>query len=327
MSNSTGKKDAYSQDDIKELLQEYEENPFDPAKKSAVDVIRIFYKNNVSILPVISRRNILIGIVTKEAIVSEMSDIERTNQMKIDKLITKVAKRMTFEELLPFVADCKSFTVINIFGEEQREWKRLDLLNAVDNSSLSAKEIKTEVDQQKEDQVMEWMIYLILEHLPRPLYAMNERGHTVFYNGHFEELYLSAMNTDDIDIPFLEKSLNDQDRNDYFYPENNKTEMYFYNKDMKFYYEKIPMINKDKKCGYLIYCSKYLNESMKIFNKNSSEENIPFEERVESIERVIIIDELKKNENDIDKTAQTLKIAKSLLLKRIKKLEIILQTA
>ena len=61
------------------------------------------------------KRGILLGILSKEKVISELSDIERVNRQKIDDFITKVLRKMTLDDLLPLVGNIKEFVVINLF--------------------------------------------------------------------------------------------------------------------------------------------------------------------------------------------------------------------
>ncbi|HON80198.1 MAG TPA: CBS domain-containing protein, partial [Spirochaetota bacterium] len=73
----------------KEPLKEFNENPYDPGKTKPEDIMRIFFVNNVPIIPVTSKSGLLIGILRKEDLVSELSDIERVRQQKTDQFISK----------------------------------------------------------------------------------------------------------------------------------------------------------------------------------------------------------------------------------------------
>ena len=157
--------------------KEFEENPFDHQNKRPEDVVRLFYLHDVPVIPVVSKRGMLLGILRKENVIAELSDIERVEKLKIDEFITRLAARMSFDDLLPY-GKIKEFIVINIFGEEQGTWSRLQLFSACDTSRGSAPE--AEIRKQQEDQALEWMIYLILEHIPRALYALNSNGSTIF---------------------------------------------------------------------------------------------------------------------------------------------------
>jgi CBS domain-containing protein len=247
--------DSTDQQAVNELLREFEENPFE-ARRTPADVMRIFFQFNVPVLPVVSRRGILIGVITKEAITAEMSDIDRCNEQKIDEFVTRVARPMTFEALLPYLAAHASFSVINIFGEVQGNWSRLELIRAVDAPHSCAESVvQNEVDEQLERQSMEWMIYFILEHIPRALYAMNTDGKTIFYNSYFEDIVLKAFETDDIDVALLERVLGDKAINDVRVAGGRDGIVTFYNRRLEIEYEKVPMFSRGVAVGYLVYVS------------------------------------------------------------------------
>ena len=171
---------------ISEDLKEFQENPYDHHDKRPEDVVRLFYVHDVPVIPVVSKRGILIGVLRKESVISQLSDIERVEKLKIDEFITQLAGRMNFDDLLPY-GKIREFVVINIFGEVQGTWTRLQLFSACENNKGT--EHVEEVKKQQEDQALEWMIYLILEHVPRGLYAVNEKGKTIFYNSYFEDFF------------------------------------------------------------------------------------------------------------------------------------------
>jgi transcriptional regulator with PAS, ATPase and Fis domain len=297
----------------KEELKEFEANPYNPEKSSPEDVMRIFFVNDVPIIPVISKKGALIGVLKKDDVISELSDIERTKNQKIDQFITRLSRKMTLDELLPYVSNIQEFTVINMFGEVQGKWSRIDLLEASENRKNN-KVGSADIEKQKEEQVLEWMIYLILEHIPRALYALNQHGKTIFYNSHFEELYLSSMKKD-VDVKFIENSFGQHDKNDFYYRSGVKEEMFFYNKDMDIYYEKIPLLSNDRPVGFLIYCDR--NSSENDDKTISRTKGKSLSEMLGAVERRLIVDVLKSKKYDIGKTAEELKMSKQALRKKI----------
>ncbi|MBN2771637.1 MAG: hypothetical protein JXR90_13145 [Spirochaetes bacterium] len=306
----------YSGQDFKELL-EYESNPFDTTKKRAADIMRIFFERNVPLLPVVSRDNHLFGIITKPALTAAMSDIDNFDSVKIDAFVMKVAQKMEFEEVVALIGNEKLFPVINIFGEEKGNWSRIDLLEASDVTRMKKNDVDLEVQQNKEDAALEWMIYMILEHIPRPLYAVNQNGGTVFYNGLFEQLVCERLDVFEPDVEYIEKSFADVTLNDYF--EGSLGEYCFYNKELDLYYEKVPMKNEGKSVGYLIYCSRGLKEHA---DAGTNQDAVSFDGKVEAYERKLIVDALHASGNELTITAEMLDISRSALQKKIKKLGI-----
>jgi len=293
--------------------KEFTENPFDHQNRRPEDVVRLFYLHDVPIIPVISKRGILIGILRKESVISELSDIERVEKLKIDEFITRIAVKMNFDDLLKY-GKIREFVVINIFGELQGHWNRLQLFAACDNAKIAHHE--DEIKKQQEDQVLEWMIYHILEHIPRALYALNEKGKTVFYNSLFEELYEEKMNSE-VDVENVEKTISDPARNELF-SALNQDDLHFYNSDLDMFYEKIPLVSGGKKSGFLIFCE----------NKNPGENefkipgvdlrNKTLNEILEAVERHLLVDAIRSGKN-LDDAAQKLKITKQALVSKIKK--------
>ncbi|MCL1912004.1 MAG: hypothetical protein FWG13_07355 [Leptospirales bacterium] len=291
------------------------ENPYSANGKQTSDIVRLFYINDTPIIPVVSKRGTLLGILKKDDVVAELSDLERSNKYKIDEFITKLAKKPPFEELLQYGA-IREFPVINIFGELQGRWTRIQLLAAGD---IPALEPKDDMRVHKEEQVLEWMIYLILEHIPRALYAVNEKGKTIFYNSRFEQLYTSKRKEEDVDLLFVEKTLKNADRNE-LVSGHDKYDIYFYNKDFELNYEKVPLLSNKKKVGYLIYFD-HMPAEDGITVTGADIRGMSLENILASVERQIIVDSLRSCMN-IKDAAESLGITKQSLLKKMEKLEI-----
>jgi transcriptional regulator with PAS, ATPase and Fis domain len=298
---------------------EFQENPYNPESKGPEEIVRLFYVNNVPILPVVSKRGLLLGILTKENVISELSDIERVGKQKIDAFVMKILKKISLDELLPVAGNVKEFPVINLFGEIYGKWSRLELFTACEKSGTghAGASPDKEAQKQRDEQALEWMIYLVLEHIPRALYAINDKGRTVFFNNHFEDIF-SSVDGKEVDANFVETSLADPKRNDFFYRKKDNKDIYFYNKDMNFYYEKIPLMSDDKNVGYLIFVDKFPGEGKAILpapDANAKSLN----EMLESVERSIIVDSLNQNGNNIKEAAKNLKLTAKALTAKIEK--------
>ena len=298
----------------KEFL-EFEENPYNPENKGPEEIVRLFYSNNVPILPVVSKRGLLLGILTKENVISELSDIERVGKQKIDAFIMKISRKMSLDDLLPMAGSIKEFVVINLFGEVYGKWSRLELFTACEQTGGGS--IK-EAPKHRDEQILEWMIYLVLEHIPRALYAVNDKGKTIFYNSYFEDIYTKNTGKD-VDAKLVESSLGSPDKNDFYYRNKEKKDMYFFNKDMKFFYEKISMVSNDKNVGYLIFADKSLGETQSMSIPGIDMESMSLNEMIESVERSIIVDSIRQNKNNLTETAKKLKTSKKSLENKIEK--------
>jgi hypothetical protein len=305
---------------------EFEENPYNPESKGPEEIVRLFYLNNVPVLPVVSKRGLLLGILTKENVISELSDIERVGKQKIDAFVMKILKKISLDELLPVAGNVKEFPVINLFGEVYGKWSRLELFSACEKSTTrhtgeagqAGDSPDNEAQKHRDEQILEWMIYLVLEHIPRGLYALNDKGKTIFFNSHFEDIF-NKIDGKEVDAKFVETSLSDQKRNDFFYKDKDRKDIYFYNKDMNFYYEKIPLVSDDKNVGYLIFVDKSLGEKSAPAFPGPEMEAMPLNEMLESVERSIIVDSLRQNGNNVKETAKSLKLAVKALSNKIEK--------
>ncbi len=296
--------------------KEFTENPYDYQNARPEDVVRLFYIHDVPIIPVVSKRGILIGILKKQSIISELSDIERVERLKIDEFITRNAVRMTFDDLIPY-GKIREFIVINIFGELQGKWSRIQLFTACDSPKAANQE--SEVKKQQEDQVLDWMIYLILEHIPRALYALNEKGKTIFYNSHFEDLYVSKFGSD-VNVELLEKLFSDPMKNELF-SSADENDLSFHNNELDIFYEKIPLISNEKKSGFLIFCDKKGSASDGLKLPGVDLRGKSLQEITEAVERHIIVDAIRKGKN-LDESAEMLKLTRQGLNSKIKKFSI-----
>lgn len=286
-------------------------NPYSPDGKSTSDIVRLFYVYNLKILPVVSKNGMLIGILKKDDLVSELSDIERSKKHSIDKFITRLAKKMSFEELLPH-AVTEKFPVINIFGEEQKAWSRLQLLSAAERGGDRPEEIRS----QQNEKALEWIIYLILEHIPRALYAINDKGKTIFYNSYFENIYEAKKNAD-VDTDFMERSFANPGQNEPL-PGGSLEEFIFYSRDLDCVYEKLPLMNKAKRVGYLMFFDK---GSQVISFSEADMKSLSLEEALASAEKKFIAYKLSINK-DLKTVSKELKISRQTLAGKIKKLGI-----
>ena len=304
-------------------LRQFEENPFNPEKKKPEDIIRIFYLNSLSILPVVTASGLVLGILKKEDVVAELSDIERTRDMKVDQFITSLARKMSFDELLPYVGAQREFVTIDLFGEVKGKWSRLDLLSACE-AHPKARAAEEDADQQREKQIMEWMIYLILEHIPRALYAVNLKGRTIFYNSRFEELFKARMGVE-IDTDFIEESIKNAEKNEFFSRKKDEREIYFYNTEMNFYYEKVPLISDGKTVGFLIYCDRDMNDEPGVVLPGLNIGGLSLAQILEAVERGLIVSTLKECAFDIGEVAAELQLSRPALMSRIKKFGITIE--
>jgi transcriptional regulator with PAS, ATPase and Fis domain len=169
----------------------------------------------------------------------------------------------------------------------------------------------------KDEQVLEWIIYLILEHIPRALYAVNENGKTIFYNSHFEEMYQERMKSD-VNAEFVEESLKNTEKNELFSGDGRK-DLYFYNRDFDCNYEKIPLFSKRKRVGFLTYFDSNQSTKENLVISGVDIRGMSLEDILSSVERQLIVHAVK-GVDDLKDAAESLKLSKQSLLGRMKKL-------
>jgi CBS domain-containing protein len=304
-----------NQQEMNALLKTYEENPYDPARKTPEDVMRVFYQFNVPLLPVVSRRGALIGIITKEAMTAAMSDIDRADSKKIDDFITTIAKKHTFEEITPLIAKCEEFTSINIFGEVQGRMRRAELVALLEPGGKPLCS-ESEIEASRDKQAMEWMIYTILEYIPRALYALNIDGKTIFFNSLFEDNYRAVTGEDEVDHEKVERLISDDKLNRCSFGSGRDSTPIFFNSELKLSYEKVPMCSNGDVCGYLLYFGKGM--------ASGASEKIPLSDRMDAAERQIIVNELRVSGGDLSLAAKNLSVSKGVLAKKVEKFGIVL---
>lgn len=303
----------------------FEENPYSPEIKKPEDVVRLFYIHNVPILPVISKRGILLGILKKEDVIAELSDIARST-VKIDEFVQKLAKKMTIDELLPLVTNVNELIAIDLFGEVQGRMSRLDLFMAAEGHYEKKDKEKAKAKEeeiQPKDTIIEWLIYLVLEHIPRALYAVNSNGKTIFFNGHFEEIYNKAFpDATDVDIAATERILMDASKND-IYTSYVYKRQFFYNKELKAYYERVPLKSENKTVGYLFMFERDITKQDLLVPDIISDTD-GIDELLSRAERSILVQALTQSGYDVAQAAKILNITVADLKKRIKKYDITL---
>jgi hypothetical protein len=295
-------------------LRAYEENPFNRGDVRPEDLVRIFYSHDIPVIPVVSKRGILLGILRKDDVIAELSDIERVRSTSIDTFITGLARRMSLDDLLSY-GSFKTFPVINIFGEQQGDWSRIELFSAAEGHRDTS-EREREVDQTREEQSLEWLIYTILEHIPRALYALNTGGKTIFYNSHFEGLW-EGSREGEVDPLFVEKALLDMDRNELI-SDRNGEDLLFYNHDLKAHYEKVPMKNRDETIGYLIFFQSSTEQFTSLRVAGIDIREMGLSEIMEAVEQRLIRDSLAHHDSRKE-AAHALGVSPKTLAARIKK--------
>ncbi|HON80199.1 MAG TPA: hypothetical protein PK544_17040, partial [Spirochaetota bacterium] len=92
--------------------------------------------------------------------------------------------------------------------------------------------------------------------------------------------------------------------------------------DMDFYYEKVPLMNKDEKLGFLIFCDTLNAMPSSHVPADDSLKDKPLQERLDFLERMIIVETLNDCDRDHGEVCSKLNISKQNLLKKIKKYDI-----
>jgi len=226
---------------------------------------------------------------------------------------------------LPLVVNVKELIAIDLFGEVQGRWSRLDLFMAAEGhyTKNEKEKGKEEKEAQSKDTVIEWLIYMVLEHIPRALYAVNSNGKTIFFNGHFEEMYQNAFpESTDVDIAKVESILMDSSYND-IYTSYVYKRQFFYNKELKAYYERVPLKSENKTVGYLFMFERDITKQDLLVPDIISDTD-GIDELLSRAERSILVQALTQSSYDITQAAKMLHISVADIKKRIKHYDITL---
>ncbi len=118
-------------------------------------------------------------------------------------------------------------------------------------------------------------------------------------------------------MELVEKSIADGDKNELISGKKND-DLMFFNRDLKIHYEKIPLMSKRKKVGFLLYCTPDVDNRAAspipgIDIKSKSLDHI-----ADAVERLVLVD-LLRDKNDLAAVAKSLKITHKSLAHKIKK--------
>jgi len=145
---------------------------------------------------------------------------------------------------------------------------------------------------------------------------LNEAGKTIFYNSHFEEKYRKVMKKE-VDIRIVEKTFKNPDKNELITAKRGG-DIHFYNKDLKLYYERVPMISKNKKMGYLIFCGAETDDAREMKPYGADMKGKSLGEMLSTLEKQILADALK-NYGDAALAAESLRLSKKMFTTRVLK--------
>jgi len=124
----------------------------------------------------------------------------------------------------------------------------------------------------------------------------------------------------EVDVSKMEKLFSDPLKNELF-SSADENDLSFHNNELDIFYERVPLISSEKKSGFLFFCDKKSPglEELRVPGVDLRGKSLP--EILESIERHIVVDAIRKCEN-LNESAEMLKLTRPGLNSKIKKFSI-----
>ncbi|TGL10212.1 PAS domain-containing protein [Leptospira levettii] len=178
---------------------------------------RHFLLTRATHIPVISEKGELVGLLSKERVHRELSDLGKERE-DLDQIPLEILETELNESILLYFKETSLIPVIGIDGEKKDNWDKPRFLAAftkleskqVRDPKLDGIESKLEKKKENVDSV-QWFMELILSHFPDGLFATDVTGGTIFYNESFERDILTKSLFDD-SIETAEKYLHNLNR-------------------------------------------------------------------------------------------------------------------
>ncbi|MDF3818298.1 helix-turn-helix domain-containing protein [Leptospira sp. 96542] len=296
-------------------------------------------------LPVVSETGELLGLLSKDRVHRELSDLgaERTDYESIP---TEILELELSPNLLLFFKESQEIPVIGHLGERVDYWDKprflaaFTKLDAKTNRDPNLTSIQTKIEKQKESKdTIHWFMEMILSHFPDGLFATDVSGNSIFYNESFETKILPKPALGD-SLKKAEDYLRDLNREVFanylkehdldLTKETNISSLQtpVFALDM---FLRIITLRKDKKIVGFLYHFTELGDGVKKHHKTgirfpSLEDaflaKFPLEKVLEEMESAYIHESLKKNQNNISHAASELGIPRTTLQNRIKYLNL-----
>ncbi|TGK84349.1 transcriptional regulator [Leptospira montravelensis] len=305
---------------------------------------RHFLLTKATHLPVISEAGELLGLLSKDRVHRELSDLGRERE-DLDEIPLEILERELHENLILYFKESTQIPVIGLDGEKKDNWDKPRFLAAfskLDSANIrdpKLEEIESKLEKKKDNaDSVQWFMELILSHFPDGLLATDVTGSTVFYNETFEndiltkplfrdslqlaEKYLHNLNREVLATYLKEHDLSLGKDADTTVLHTNITEL---RSNLR-----IITLKKEKKVvGFLYHFSPSLF-SQSMGNGDSEFPNLgeaflsklPLETVLEEMESHYIHKSLKRNSNNISHTATELGVPRTTLQNRIRFLKL-----
>ncbi|EMY68198.1 helix-turn-helix domain-containing protein [Leptospira vanthielii] len=305
---------------------------------------RHFLLTRATHLPVISEEGELLGLLSKDRVHRELSDLGRERE-DLDEIPLEILETELHENLLLFFKESTQIPVIGLDGEKKDNWDKPRFLAAftkLDSSHIrdpKLEEIESKLERKKENaDSVQWFMELILSHFPDGLIATDVTGSTVFYNETFENQILTKPLFRD-SLQLAEKYLHNLNRevlatylkdHDMSLGKDADTSVLYTNITELRVTLRIVTLKKEKKVFGFLYHFSPSSFTNSLGNGQSEFPNLdeafrsklPLESVLEEMEAHYIHKSLKRNSNNISHTATELGVPRTTLQNRIRFLKL-----
>lgn len=305
---------------------------------------RHFLLTRATHLPVISEAGELLGLLSKDRVHRELSDLGRERE-DLDQIPLDILETELHENLLLYFKESTQIPVIGLDGEKKDNWDKPRFLAAftkLDSSQIrdpKLEEIESKLEKKKENaDSVQWFMELILSHFPDGLIATDVTGSTVFYNETFENHILTKPLFRD-SLQLAEKYLHNLNRevlatylkdHDMSLGKDADTNVLYTNLTELKVTLRIITLKKEKKVfGFLYHFSPSSfahpsgNGDLEFPNLGDAfRSKLPLESVLEEMEAHYIHQSLKRNSNNISHTATELGVPRTTLQNRIRFLKL-----
>lgn len=276
------------------------------------DIIRLFFKHDVDILPIIDSKNTFKGLILKRDLIDHSGDITFIEK-SFSSIVNNFLFKPTEKEFLQIISNLNEnieFPVLNLKGQVVSLWRKKNLLDLFYGFTKSTTKTTLVPDIDFE---------AILNTLPVKILVTNSKDKIIFASNYFiNEFDIKKEILINQSIVKIFPKINTSKIKDNFYPRIFKIR--YQHKDI--YYT---IFNFEQKSYYIYYFTTG-DESFIDFLKKESFEPIKMEDSLSNIveekEKEIIKKVLKESDWNISEAARILKIPRQTLQYKINKYKI-----
>lgn len=161
-----------------------------------IEIVRYFYSTSLDHIPLVRDLNSeLEGYLSRERLNRELSDLERAHAQYESVPDEWISPDISREELLR-LASQSPVPVLNRAGVQKTTWAETELLRKA--SDLKERRAEEQAKQEEDSRVLnpapesndQWFARLVLAAIPHPIFATDLNGHALFYNEGFQQRVL-----------------------------------------------------------------------------------------------------------------------------------------